>query len=46
LAFGTLKLAGTDQDITPEQAKQLVVYWRVYKELSQSDTAAQAEVDD
>lgn len=45
LAFGTLKLAGTAQDITPEQAKQLVVYWRVYKELSQSDTAAQAEVD-
>jgi hypothetical protein len=45
LAVGTLKLNGTDQDITAEQAKDLVVYWQVYKELSQSQTAAQAEVD-
>ena len=45
LAVGTLKLNGTAQDITSEQAKDLVVYWQVYKELSQSQTAAQAEVD-
>ncbi len=45
LAVGTLKLAGTDQDITSDQAKDLVVYWETYKELSQSQTAAQAEVD-
>ena len=45
LAVGTLKLAGTDQDVTADQAKNLVVYWQVYKELSQSQTAAQAEID-
>ena len=45
IAVGTLKLAGTDQDISVEQAEELVVYWQVYKELSQSQTAAQAEVD-
>jgi hypothetical protein len=45
LAVGTLKLSGTAQDITSEQAKDLVVYWQVYKQLSQSETAAQAEID-
>ncbi len=45
LAVGTLKLTGTDQDISVEQAESLVVYWQVYKELSQSETAAQAEID-
>ena len=45
LAVGTLKLAGTDQDVTAEQAKDLVMYWQVYRELSQSQTAAQAEID-
>jgi hypothetical protein len=45
LAVGTLKLAGTDQTVTAEQAKDLVVYWETYKQLSQSDTAAQAEYD-
>jgi len=45
VAVGTLKLNGTDQDITSDQAKDLVVYWQVYKELSQSETAAQAELD-
>jgi len=45
LAVGTLKLTGTDQDITVDQAKELVVYWEVYKELSESETAAQAEID-
>lgn len=45
LAVGTLKLAGTDQDVTADQAKELVVYWEVYKQLSQSQTAAQKELD-
>jgi hypothetical protein len=45
LAVGTLKLSGTAQDISIEQAKELVVDWQVYKELSQSQTAAQAEMD-
>jgi hypothetical protein len=45
LAVGTLKLAGSEHDITAEQAQELVVLWQVYKELSQSDIAAQAEVD-
>ena len=45
LAVGTLKLVGTDQDVSVEQARDLVVYWEVYKELSQSETAAQSEID-
>jgi hypothetical protein len=45
LAVGTLKLAGTDQAVTAEQAQDLIVYWETYKQLSQSDTAAQAEYD-
>lgn len=45
LAVGTLKLAGTDQDISSEQAQNLVVYWETYQELSQRDTAAQEEMD-
>src|SRR5512138_1936443 len=45
LAVGTLKLAGTGQAVTAEQAKDLIIYWETYKQLSQSDTAAQAEYD-
>jgi uncharacterized protein YbaA (DUF1428 family) len=45
LAVGTLKLEEGEQDVTAEQAEELVVYWQVYKELSQSETAAQAEMD-
>ena len=45
LAVGTLKLAGTDQAVTSDQAKELVVYWEAYRDLSQSQTAAQAEID-
>ena len=43
--MGTLKLSGTTQEVTVEQAKELVMYWQVYQELRQSDTAAQAEID-
>jgi hypothetical protein len=45
LAVGTLKLAGTNQAVTAEQAEVLVVYWETYKQLTQSETAAQAEYD-
>ncbi len=45
IAVGTLKLTGTDQDVTAQQAEQLLILWQTYKQLSQSDTAAQAEVD-
>ncbi len=45
LALGTLNLAGTEQEVTAEQAKELVILWKVYEEVSQSDTAAQEEVD-
>src|SRR6266487_413301 len=45
LAIGTLKLEGTEKDVTAEQAQELIILWKVYGELSQSDTAAQAEVD-
>ncbi|MBI3174503.1 MAG: hypothetical protein HYZ25_12330 [Chloroflexi bacterium] len=45
LIVGTFKLDGTDQAITKDQAKQLVILWQVYQEISQSDTAAQEEVD-
>lgn len=44
LAVGTLQLAGSEQDVSAEQAEELVVYWQVYKQLSQSETAAQAEI--
>jgi hypothetical protein len=45
IILGSLKLDGTDQAITPQQAKDLLPLWQVYKEVSTSDTAAQAEVD-
>lgn len=45
MAVGTLKLAGTDQDVTAEQAQELLILWQTYQQLSKSDTAAQVEVD-
>ena len=45
LALGTLKLTGTAQDVTTDQAKELIILWKVYEEVSQSSTAAQEEVD-
>jgi hypothetical protein len=45
LAVGTLELAESGPDVTAEQAEELVLYWQVYKELGQSETAAQAEKD-
>ena len=45
LLLGTLKLDGTDQAVTAEQAADLLVLWQVYQEISTSDTAAPAERD-
>lgn len=45
LVVGTLKLKDTEQAVTSEQAKDLLVMWQVYQDLSNSDTAAQAEID-
>jgi len=45
LVLGILKLDGTEQAVTTEQAKELLPLWQVYSELISSDTAAQAEID-
>ena len=45
LAVGILKLENTEKEVTVEQAPELLMLWQVYADLSQSDTAAQAEVD-
>lgn len=45
LAFGTMQLEETDLAVTMEQAGELLPYWRVLQTLSQSDSAAEAEID-
>jgi hypothetical protein len=45
LVVGTLKLDGTPNAVSKEQAAQLLPMWEVYKQLTSSDTAAQAEID-
>jgi hypothetical protein len=45
LALGTLKLEGTEQAITTEQAVELVTLWQGYQALSNSETAATVELD-
>jgi hypothetical protein len=45
LLVGTLKLDGTDNAVTAEEAGQLLPLWQAYRSLSTSQTAAQAEVD-
>jgi hypothetical protein len=45
LIMGTLKLEGTEQAVTGEQAGELLVLWQVYQDLTSSETAAQAEID-
>lgn len=44
LGVGILKLEGTENAITTEQAPELLMLWQVYQDLSDSDTAAQEEV--
>jgi hypothetical protein len=45
LIIGTMKLDGTEQDVTAEQAAELLPLWQVYSELVTSDAAAQDEID-
>jgi len=45
LAAGTMKLEGTAEAITKEQATRLLPLWEVYKEIGGSDTAARQEVE-
>jgi hypothetical protein len=45
LLVGSLKLDGTDQAVSSEQAATLLPLWQAYRSLSTSQTAAQAEVD-
>ncbi len=43
--MGTLKLEGTDQAVTADQAKQLVPLWQTLQSLSNSNTAATEEMN-
>ena len=45
LLVGTLRLVGTDQAITTDEASQLLPLWQAYLSLSNSQTAAEEEVD-
>jgi len=44
LAFGTLELEGTSNQVTPEQAKTLLPLWQAIVALSGSETTAEAEL--
>ena len=45
LIVGTIRLEGTEQAVTAEQSKELLPMWQVYRELTNSSTAAQEEID-
>ncbi len=45
LSMGTFLLEDTDLAVTPEQAAELLPLWKAVLSLSESDTAAQAEID-
>jgi hypothetical protein len=45
LILGTLKLDGTDLEVTADQASQLLTLWKAVQALSTSDTTAQEEMD-
>jgi hypothetical protein len=45
LLVGTLKLDGTDQALTADEASQLLPLWQAYRSLSISQTAAEEEVN-
>jgi hypothetical protein len=45
LMVGTLKLEGTDQAVSADEAAILLPLWQAYRSLSSSQTAAEAEVD-
>lgn len=45
LIVGTLELDGTEWAVTPEQAAELLPLWKAVRSLSESDTAAEAEIE-
>ncbi len=45
LVLGTLRLDGSGQAVSADQANELLVMWQVYRDLISSGTAAQAEID-
>ena len=45
LALGSLLLEETDLAVNPEQALDLVPYWKLYKSLLENDTTAPEELD-
>jgi hypothetical protein len=45
LAMGTMMLDGTENEVDPATAEQLVTLWKAARSLSESDSAAQAEID-
>lgn len=46
LVVGTYKLIGSTTPVTQDQARELVILWKAYKELQTRDTKAQQEVTD
>ena len=45
LVIGTFKLEGTANAVTADEAAKLIPLWQVYKDLTASTSAAQAEID-
>jgi hypothetical protein len=45
MALGTLKLEGTSQAVTADQASELLTLWEAYQSLSTSDTSSSLEQD-
>jgi len=45
LILGTLKLDGTDLEVTADQASELLTLWKAFQSLSTSDTTAEEELD-
>ncbi len=45
LILGTLKLDGTELEVTADQASKLLTLWKAFRSLSTSDTTAEEELD-
>lgn len=43
LAIGIFKLEGTNNDLTTDQANEILILWQAYEQLVNSDTAVQQE---
>jgi hypothetical protein len=42
--MGTLQLEGTEFAVTVQQSSELLILWKAYRSLIESDTAAQEEL--